>query len=365
MIAKAIASFVRWVLGVAWWWFSYIDTQITRLGGPNFSQIPINRAHCPVNDMFRDGFHQHAVHGGVAPYRPNSLDGGNSAEAGEADGAFIDVPQPVAGEKVRRLAASFDDHFSQVTLFVRSLSGVERQHLARAYTFELGKCYQEAIRVRQLQCLANVDADLCAQVAKGLGLTAPEPTIEPATDVRPSPALSQVGGTWPVTGRKIALVADADTAPALISEAKEAVTAAGMLPFVVAPAGGHLGDVVVDRTFLTAASIEFDAALLLAAPVPAPDADPTFDAKAGQSTDGKPVDPRVVKVVAEMFRHSKAIGCSPDAQPVLAAAGVPADAAGVVVGQPGESVEQLARLLTEHRVWDRFAAVPEEEPAGT
>lgn len=122
---------------------------------------------------------------------------------------------------------------------------------------------------------------------------------------------------------------------------------------------------VVDRTFLTAASIEFDAALLLAAPVPAPDADPTFDAKAGQSTDGKPVDPRVVKVVAEMFRHSKAIGCSPDAQPVLAAAGVPADAAGVVVGQPGESVEQLARLLTEHRVWDRFAAVPEEEPAGT
>ena len=166
MIAKAIASFVRWVLGVAWWWFSYIDTQITRLGGPNFSQIPINRAHCPVNDMFRDGFHQHAVHGGIAPYRPNSLDGGNSAEAGEADGAFIDVPQPVAGEKVRRLAASFDDHFSQVTLFVRSLSGVERQHLARAYTFELGKCYQEAIRVRQLQCLANVDADLCAQVAK-------------------------------------------------------------------------------------------------------------------------------------------------------------------------------------------------------
>ena len=81
MIAKAIASFVRWVLGVAWWWFSYIDTQITRLGGPNFSQIPINRAHCPVNDMFRDGFHQHAVHGGVAPYRPNSLDGGNPAEA--------------------------------------------------------------------------------------------------------------------------------------------------------------------------------------------------------------------------------------------------------------------------------------------
>src|SRR5699024_10368756 len=101
--------------------FSYIDTQLTRLGGPNFSQLPINRAHCPVNDMFRDGFHQHAVHGGVAPYRPNSLDGGNPAEADDDSGAFIDVPTRVEGAKVRELAASFDDHFSQVTLLVRSL----------------------------------------------------------------------------------------------------------------------------------------------------------------------------------------------------------------------------------------------------
>ena len=79
---------------------------------------------------------------------PNTLDGGCPFVVGDADGAFVDVPQAVAaGSKVRELSASFDDHFSQVTLFVRSLSGVERQHLARAYTFELGKRYQEAARL--------------------------------------------------------------------------------------------------------------------------------------------------------------------------------------------------------------------------
>ena len=343
--------------------FSYIDTQITRLGGPNFNQLPINRAHCPVNDMFRDGFHQHAVHGGVAPYRPNSLDGGNPAEASEDSGAFIDVPQPVApGAKVRELSASFDDHFSQATLFVRSLSEVEREHLTRAYTFELGKCYEEAIRLRQLQCLANIDADLCAEVARGLGLPAPEPTVPPV-DVEPSPALSQVGGTWPVTGRKVALVVDADTDPAAVQAAKDAVAAAGMMAFVMAPSGGKLGDVVVDRTFLTAASIEFDSVLVVDAPAPAPDAVPLFDAKAGHATAGRPVDPRVAKLVAEMFRHFKAIGVASDATDVLTAAGVPEDAPGVVVGEPAAVVGKLAALLAEHRVWHRFGPVAEESDA--
>ncbi|MBB1511492.1 catalase [Tessaracoccus sp. MC1627] len=337
--------------------FSYIDTQITRLGGPNFSQIPINRAHCPVNDMFRDGFHQAAVHGGVAPYRPNSLDGGNPAEADDGSGAFIDIPTPVAGDKVRELSASFEDHFSQVTLFVRSLTDVEREHLTRAYTFELGKCFEESVRVRQLQCLANVDAELCADVARGLGLPAPEPTVPPA-DVEPSQALSQLRGKWPVTGRKIAVIVDADTDPAAIAVAKDAVEGKGMRAFITAPRGGKLGDVVIDRAFLTAASIEFDAALVLEAPKPAPDAEPTFDAKAGHSTAGEPVDPRVVKMVAEMYRHCKAIAVSPGATAVLDAAGVPREAPGVVVAEAGAAVSRLTKLLATHRVWERFPAGP-------
>ena len=99
--------------------FSYVDTQLTRLGGPNFNQIPINRPHADVNDMLRDGFHQDAVHGGVAPYKPNSLDGGCPFFAGGAkDGAFVDVPAHVAESiKTREAPASFDDHFSQARQF--------------------------------------------------------------------------------------------------------------------------------------------------------------------------------------------------------------------------------------------------------
>ena len=178
--------------------FSYIDTQLTRLGGPNFAQIPINRPHAPVNDMLRDGFHQDAVHGGVAPYKPNSLDGGCPFFAGGAkDGAFIDVPAQVAESvKVRANPASYDDHYSQVRQFWLSMTPVEKEHIVAAYTFELAKCFEQPIKERQLLALANIDPDLCAQVAAGLGLPAPEPT-EPLVDLDPSPALSQIGGTWP------------------------------------------------------------------------------------------------------------------------------------------------------------------------
>ena len=124
--------------------FSYIDTQLTRLGGPNYNQLPINRPHTDVNDMLRDGMHQSAVHAGVAPYRPNSLDGGCPFVAGDSEGAFLDVPQAVvAGSKVRELSASFDDHFSQARLFWLSMSPVEQDHIVQAYTFELGKCYDQ------------------------------------------------------------------------------------------------------------------------------------------------------------------------------------------------------------------------------
>src|SRR3954469_1050136 len=190
--------------------FSYVDTQITRLGGPNFVQIPVNRPHAPVNDMLREGFHQHGVHTGVAPYKPNSLDGGCPFFAGAEEGAFVDVPvQGAESTKVRANPASFDDHYSQVRLFWASMSPVEKEHIIRAYTFELGKCYHQAIKERQLQCLANIDPALCAQVAAGLGLPAPEPTV-PLADVTPSPALSQVGAQWPGDGRMVGIVVDPD-----------------------------------------------------------------------------------------------------------------------------------------------------------
>ncbi|MDF1605400.1 catalase [Nocardioides sp. YIM 152315] len=336
--------------------FSYVDTQLTRLGGPNFSQIPINRPHAPVNDMLRDGFHQHAVHAGAAPYRPNSLDGGCPFVVDGDARALEDLAVRVAESvKVRANPASFDDHFSQVRQFWLSMTPVEQEHIIRAYTFELGKCYVQAIKERQLQCLANIDARLCSEVATGLGLPAPEPTVEPA-DVEPSPALSQVGQEWPPDGRMVGIVVDPDGDLSGVDAVRTAIFDAGMVPLVIAPHGGVVGDgIAAQRTFATGRSVELDAVLVAGAPVPAPDALPLRDAKAG-AADTPNVDPRVVLLLEECFRHAKVIGAWGDGVTVLEAAGC-TGAPGIVRGADGADV--LARVqeqMARHRVWDRFTA---------
>ncbi len=337
--------------------FSYIDTQISRLGGPNFGQLPINRPQAPVNDMLRDGMHQTAVHGGAAPYRPNSLDGGCPFLAGADLGAFIDVPEQLAAAvKERKSPASFDDHFSQARLFFRSLTPVEQDHVIQAYTFELGKCREAAIRERQLLALANIDTALCAAVAAGLGMPAPAAT-EQVPDAAPSPALSQLGGTWPVAGRVVGIVADEDSDLKAVQAARVALDAAGIVPLVIAPAGGTLGGsdggIPVQRTYLTARSTEFDAVLVAGAGAPAKDAAQGRDAKAGEP--GAALDPRVVLLLSEMFRHAKAIGGWGPAVTCLDAASIPSDAAGIALGDgPDDVVARLTELLAVHRAWERF-----------
>ncbi|BBY18926.1 catalase [Mycolicibacterium litorale] len=317
--------------------FSYLDTQLTRLGGPNFGQIPINRPHAPVNDMFRDGFHQHGVHPGVAPYRPNSLDGGCPFLAGADTGAFIEVPAVVAeSTKVRAAPASYDDHFSQVAMFYRSLSPVEQRHVAEAYTFELGKCYEKAIKERQLAALANIDADLCATVAAGLGLEPPAPTAAPVEPSVLSPAVSQIGERWPVEGRMIGVLVGPDSDTGDVAAVVEALGAAKLVPLVIAPHGGTLdhdgGRVPISRTYATARSIEFDGLVLAGSPA-------TVQAKI---------------LVDEAFRHYKALAVLPHGADLLASSGVGADSEGVLsASDPAGLVASLIEGLGEHRVWSR------------
>jgi catalase len=341
--------------------FSYLDTQLTRLGGPNFHQIPINRPHAPVNDMLRDGLHQHAVPTGVAPYRPNSVDGGCPFTAGAEIGGYVEVPAVVEESvKVRAQARSFDDHFSQVRMFYRSMTPVEQDHIVAAYSFELAKCYESAIRERQLQSLANIDADLCARVAADLGMPAPESTIR-LEDAAPSPALSQVGEPFPVDGRKVGIVVDDDSDLGDVAELVSAATQAKLVPLVIGPHGGTIGDLTVNRTYATARSFEYDALVLAASAAPAADAVPSLDARAGDpAAAGTPTDPRVALLTAEIWRHGKALGSLGAAgAAALTAVGVPSGAPGVVsTDQPAALVDSLGELLALHRVWDRFEAKP-------
>ena len=318
--------------------FSYLDTQISRLGGPNFSQLPINRPQTPVNDNLRDGMHQVASHTGVAPYKPNTLDGGAPTEATVDEGAFIDVPVAVNGEITREHPASFDDHFSQARLFYVSLTDVEQEHLTQALSFELGKCYEESVKTRYLEVLAHVDQDLAETVADNLGL--PHPEKQQVADVEPSKALSQMGGTWPIDGRQIGVLISTDIEgdqAAAVGKLVDELSAAGTTPLVVAEKGGtvKLGDkdAPISRTYLTASSIEFDAVVVVNPPA---------------KTD-------VDTILGECERHKKAIVAVGEAgKQALEAARVPADQPGIVaVDTADAAADPVKELLASHRVWDR------------
>jgi catalase len=322
--------------------FSYLDTQLTRLGGPNFSQIPVNRPHAPVNDNNRDGFHQQAIPTGEAPYTPNSVDQGSPFPSDWSDGGYVFVSRPVSGEVVRGAPASFDDHFSQAAMFYASLTGVEQRHIADAYTFELGKCFEQAIKERALTVLARIDADLCATVAAGLGLPAPAPEVAEHGE---SPLLRQIKPTpFPIAGRKVGVVAGPGADLDGIGTLREALEAEGAKLLVVAPHGGQLTNgkavEVVERTFATGRSIELDAVVV---------AD-------GAPEDG---DVRAVVMLQEAFRHMKAIGAWGDGVEVLAAAGIQSDAPGVLTGQKADATlaAGLVGALGLHRAWDRTPLV--------
>ncbi|MEU8899949.1 catalase [Nocardia sp. NPDC048505] len=320
--------------------FSYIDTQITRLGGPNFAQLPINRPHAEVNDMLRDGMHQTAVHTGVAPYRPNSLDGGCPFLAGSKEAVQIEFPEVVSGQKVRAAAASFDDHFSSARLFYASLTEIEQDHVAKAYTFELGKCYEKAIKERAVAVLREIDEDLARTVATGLGLKLSGKPAKRAK-VTASPALSQLGRTWPADGRLIGVFADESTDLADLAATVATIAGQSMTPLVIAPHGGELGSgakqVVISRTLDTARSIEFDA-ILVASTVP---------------------DPRLSLLIQEAHRHLKAIAYTPAGEAAISAAGIAGKSAGVQsAATVADAFDALAALLPEHRVWARAAEYP-------
>ncbi len=318
--------------------FSYLDTQISRLGGPNFSQIPVNRPHADINDMYRDGMHQTAVHQGVAPYRPNSLDGGTPDDATVAEGALVDCPVSTDGRAVRAAPQSFSDHFSQPRMFYRSLSSVEQDHTVDAYIFELSKCERTEIRQRVVDVLAGVDGALARRVADGLGLVPRSPETTESSLV--SPALSQVLGSWPVDGRKVGILVSDNSDPAEIAGTVEAVKGVGMVPLVTAVTGAPTADdgehsLIPDKLYRSARSVEYDAIII----------------------DSLPTEDNVAEIrvlLAEVVRHLKPVAVSDRALGAAHQLGLDTDIAGVLtVEESSRAVTDISEALTGHRVWHR------------
>jgi len=321
--------------------FSYLDTQLTRLGGPNFDQLPINRPRSPVNSNHRDGFGQQAIHEGVAPYFPNSLGSGCPFHAGEA--GFQHVARPVSGVVARQRPQSFGDHFSQATMFWNSMTPPERDHIVAAFSFELGKCVGPDVRERTLASLAEVDAELCGRVARNLGMEAPTGT--PAADAGASAALSQVPAEpGPVTGRVVGVLVGPGVDGAGVEALSDALDAAGAALYVIASTGGAVpgaaGPVPVDRTVLTTSSVEYDALVVAG----------------GASADALAVDSYTAVNLGEAFRHHKVVAAWGEGEDVLAACGITADLPGVVVGDGADAgfTSRLVESMGWHRHWERL-----------
>jgi catalase len=322
--------------------FSYLDTQLKRLGSTNFHQIPINAPKgCPFQNFQRDGHMQTAQFKGRANYEPNSL-----AENGEIGGpranpslGFRTVGAPVEGTKLRVRPESFADHYSQARLFFRSLEPAEQAHVASAFVFELSKVQIDHVRERVLANLRNVDESLAARVADGLAIELP-PASKPAVpvqDLGTSPALRIIGNQKKTLEGRVVGVLFADGSEGKIIETiQQQVKKAGGQVKLIAPKVGKVklkegGTLQADGQLQGTPSVVVDAiAVVLSA----------------EGTALLLKESAAVQFVMDAFGHLKAIGYTKAAQPLLDKAGVEPDAGVVVLGP--DFVE-----LAKQRFFDR------------
>ncbi|PXY27328.1 catalase [Prauserella muralis] len=336
--------------------FSYLDTQLIRLGGPNFAQLPVNRPVAEVHTNQRDGYGQTRIHRGRTSYSKNSLAGGCPAIAGS--GAFSHYVEKVDGHKIRKRSESFQDYYSQATLFWNSMSGVEAEHLVAAFRFELGKVETKEIRARVVEHLDHVDHELATRVATGIGVT---PPAEAATTNhgRSSPALSQLNSAMrrPDTRKIAVLVADGVDGTG-VRRLVDALTKQGTIPEVLAPADGPVRaatgpDIEADRALNTMASVLYDAVAVPCGP----------DSVEALSGDGY-----AVHFVAEAYKHAKPVAGFGSGLDLLRKAGVSdrlADGADVTVeagvvsstaaedSLPEEFFARFTDEIARHRAWER------------
>jgi catalase len=307
--------------------FSYLDTQLTRLGGPNFEQLPVNRPVVEVYNNQRDGFADHRIEVTRAAYHPNSINGKGDPEP-DPVGGYVHYPQQVEGPKVRRRSPSFDDHYSQAILFWNSMSGWEKHHITDALTFELGHVERMHIRERMIGCLAEIDPELATTVAARVGVEPPAGGTPQYHHTRTSPALSQADQPASPKTRKVAVLA-ADGVDPAIQSALGPIRAEGAICEVLAPHDGVLvtsdgGEMPVDRNLVTMASVLYDAVII---------------AGGAQSVDTLLQNGEAVHYATEAYKHAKAVGAVGDGVRLLRAALVPlprlADAGAGIVSDLG------------------------------
>ena len=311
--------------------FSYLDTQINRFNGTNFSEVPINRAVAPVHNFQNDGYMRQRIRTGRVAYFPSTLDDGSLRLAAEDQGGFRHYPEPIEGNKVRTRSAKFKDYFSQPRLYWMSLTEFEQQHLVDAARFELGKVETKAIRERMVALFSLIDESLARRVAEGIGVSPPSgqvriqdaagqvlkrvsPPAEKGVWVEQSSALSLANQPRDsIATRKIACLVTDGVSADTVGVLRKALEAQGAIVELIGEVLGTVktsegGTLPVDRPSSGVASVMYDAVFV-----------PTGDklgATLAASGDA-------LHFVNEAYKHGKPIAAVGDGIMLLERANIP------------------------------------------
>jgi len=342
---------------------SYVDTQISRLGGPNFHEIPINAPMAQVHNNQRDGMHRQAIHRGRVSYEPNSLGGGCPFQAGAA--GFVSIPEPreKTDHKVRGKAERFADHYTQATLFWNSQTDVEKQHIINAFRFELSRVQTPAVRERMVSGLMNVAAELADSVAAGLGIRdmpVPMPKVlkrdvKPEVSVSPALSLFARPGDGSIRTRRVAiLVADGCDGQSLVALA-DRLTSDGAVPRFMSTKLGSAqpaaGDAIeVDVSLEAAPAVLYDALVL-------PDG--------AAAVSALRADGRTLEFIKDQYRHCKPILAVGASDQLLTACGIDAalpdgqaDPGVIAAKDAAAATDKFISAIAKHRHFARETDPP-------
>ena len=352
--------------------FSYTDTQLSRLGSPNFHEIPINRPIAPMHNNQRDGHMRQEINVGRVSYSPNSLGGGCPFQAKMTEGGFVSFNERIEAHKIRERSESFSDHFSQAALFFNSQTEVEQNHIIKALRFELSKVETVAIRERMLGLLSQVDKNLANKVATGLGIKVPAQPEKPMNhgvgadadskkhepkpldkSYQPSNALSMLKNstiTNTIESRQVAFLCADGVNETSLNKLKKALEAKGAMVKIIGPHAGNIkGDagteIKTDHTFFSSSSVLFDAVYVPGAK----------NIAALERNDN------VIEFINDAYRHCKVIGADIDVQTLLTKTTIGNKLAdkkdmtlpGIVMNTGNTFTDDFITQLGKHRIWER------------
>ncbi|WP_018922814.1 catalase [Salsuginibacillus kocurii] len=319
--------------------FSYTDTQLIRLGGPNFHELPINRPVCPFHNNQRDGYGRQTINTGQVNYHKNSLANNTPRTVPPQEGGYEHYQEKVEGRKIRARSESFKDHFSQATLFWNSMTAPEKEHITSAFCFELGKVKSKDIRQQTVDMFANVNLKLAQEIADKVGV---EPPQEGGSNVKKSsPALSTENTVFTPETRKVAVLLAEGFNGNEVKRVLEELETKGMYVEVVSEKQGAVKgaddvEVEADHTFATADPVLFDAVYT-----------------AGGSHKTQQFDANTAYFLNETFSHFKPIGATHEGKNQLDAENLSGQPGVVTDATVDDFVDRFTDAVSKHRFWDR------------